>query len=261
MNICNNCGIEVIKRKRYCPICKIIKRKEVANNYAKKNFSSLKDYRKLKEEKIKEYMKEYYSLNKNNLNEVAKINYRKNKKIYSEKWKIYYINNSDQIKKRAKDHLIKIKSDPILNEKFLRKRRIYNKEYRKKNPHVTIIRNQIRHIIESLSSKKTKGTWEELGYNKDEFKVHIELQFISGMSWENIGLIIDKWSIDHKIPISWFKRETPISIVNSLENLQPRWFIDNRKKWNLFSDPISSEFYSICLNYIKEDKLKSIKIL
>ena len=63
--------------------------------------------------------------------------------------------------------------------------------------------------------------------NKD-LKLHLESLFIDGMSWENWG----EWHIDHKIPVSKFDKETPMSIVNNLNNLQPLWALDNLSKSN-----------------------------
>jgi hypothetical protein len=43
------------------------------------------------------------------------------------------------------------------------------------------------------------------------------------MSWDNYG----KWHIDHIVMVSSFEEDTPMNIVNSLENLRPLWAEDN----------------------------------
>ena len=43
-----------------------------------------------------------------------------------------------------------------------------------------------------------------------------------------------EWHIDHIIPISSFKKETPMLRVNSLDNLQPLCAIDNLQKSNKY---------------------------
>ena len=48
------------------------------------------------------------------------------------------------------------------------------------------------------------------------------------MNWENYG----EWHIDHIIPVSKFSKDTPMDVVNALDNLQPLWGIDNLKKGN-----------------------------
>ena len=46
------------------------------------------------------------------------------------------------------------------------------------------------------------------------------------MNWDNHG----EWHLDHIVPVSLFKEDTPANIVNSLENLRPMWSDDNLKK-------------------------------
>jgi len=67
-----------------------------------------------------------------------------------------------------------------------------------------------------------------IGYNSDALKEHIESLFKPGMSWENHG----DWHIDHIFPLSKFDKSTPVSIVNSLDNLTPLWKEENLKKGN-----------------------------
>jgi len=43
------------------------------------------------------------------------------------------------------------------------------------------------------------------------------------MSWENHG----EWHIDHIKMVNDFDKETPMNIVNSLDNLRPLWASDN----------------------------------
>jgi hypothetical protein len=39
------------------------------------------------------------------------------------------------------------------------------------------------------------------------------------MTWDNYG----EWHIDHVKRVSEFDKETPMNIVNALNNLQPLW--------------------------------------
>ena len=72
----------------------------------------------------------------------------------------------------------------------------------------------------------TKGSFEEvIGCTPEELKVHIESQFIDGMSWDNWGVGKGRtmWHVDH------------IEAVNKggnhhYSNLRPLWAIDNRVK-------------------------------
>ena len=67
-----------------------------------------------------------------------------------------------------------------------------------------------------------KSSWiDNVGCTKDEFKAHIESQFVEGMTWDN--WTVDGWHIDHIIPLA--KGGT-----NHYTNLQPLWAIDNLSK-------------------------------
>jgi hypothetical protein len=67
-----------------------------------------------------------------------------------------------------------------------------------------------------------------LGYSADDLKYHLESKFKEGMSWSNWG----EWHIDHITPVSKFDIGTDVSIVNSLDNLQPLWQSENLIKSN-----------------------------
>lgn len=71
-------------------------------------------------------------------------------------------------------------------------------------------------------------TFELLGYSRDDLKVHLERQFLKGMSWDNYG----EWHVDHIVPLSTF----PMSEIDeiracwALSNLRPLWAKDNLSK-------------------------------
>ena len=72
--------------------------------------------------------------------------------------------------------------------------------------------------------KKTKASFETLGYTPKQVKEHIERKFIFGMSWKNYGI---EWDVDHIKPVSWFniKKWGDREMLKcwSLDNLQPRF--------------------------------------
>lgn len=80
-------------------------------------------------------------------------------------------------------------------------------------------------IVYPIKEGKTN---EVLGYSAKELKESIEKKFTNGMTWENWG----KWHIDHIKPVSSFDKSEKMSIINSLDNLQPLWAQDNLKKSN-----------------------------
>lgn len=184
------------------------------------------------------YIKEYYKKNREVILNKEKIRYEDNKSERIEKQKKYNSSKSEEQKKYLKEYRQSNK------EELKQKRKEYNNKNKEKinenrrKRYSERIKNDINFKIKKihrnmlrriLRYEKHKSTSELLGYNSIELKEHIERNFQDGMTWENYG----EWEIDHIIPISLFDLEnTPPSIVNSLDNLQPLWKIDNIKKSN-----------------------------
>lgn len=74
--------------------------------------------------------------------------------------------------------------------------------------------------------KKTSKVFKYLGCSHEELRLHIEKQFLKGMTWENKGL----WHIDHIIPISSAKTIEEVHVLAKYTNLRPLWQKDNREK-------------------------------
>lgn len=89
-------------------------------------------------------------------------------------------------------------------------------------------------LIHRSLRNKTDTTYNLLGYSADDLKVYLENKFKDGMSWDNYGNKKGCWSIDHIKPISKFDKDSTISEINALSNLQPLWHSENcskRNKW------------------------------
>ena len=120
------------------------------------------------------------------------------------------------------------------SENHERGREISRRANRKRlsTPEGKLAANLLSSMHQSLSKgSKNRRHWEDLvGYTVARLKRHLEKQFKPGMTWENKG----KWEIDHKIPVVAFNYERPEDIdfkrCWSLENLQPLWAEENRKK-------------------------------
>ena len=83
----------------------------------------------------------------------------------------------------------------------------------------------------SLTGGKRRKKWEDaVGYTVDELKSHIERQFLSGMSWDNMA----DWHIDHIVPKSSFvyssAEDEDFKACWALTNLRPLWAKDNLSK-------------------------------
>jgi len=92
------------------------------------------------------------------------------------------------------------------------------------------VSNLIRDCIAKRGAYKDASFPKYVDWSVKELKQHLESKFKDGMSWENYG----QWHIDHVIPDSWFKYDSPYSDGFkkswALENLQPLWAKENLKK-------------------------------
>jgi hypothetical protein len=89
------------------------------------------------------------------------------------------------------------------------------------------IRNLVRNTFrKSGHTKPEKRTEEILGCNYDSLKLHLESQFVEGMSWDNRG----EWHIDHKIPLATANTVEELIKLSHYTNLQPLWGEDNIRK-------------------------------
>jgi hypothetical protein len=83
----------------------------------------------------------------------------------------------------------------------------------------------------ALKGGKAGRSWAGfVDYTLEELVVHLERQFLPGMSWDNRS----EWHIDHIVPQSSFRFETPecpgFRTAWSLTNLRPLWAKDNVRK-------------------------------
>jgi len=94
------------------------------------------------------------------------------------------------------------------------------------------IRNLIRISLKRNGFGKNSKSNTILGCSFDEFKLHLESQFKSWMTWDNHGLYngTEKygWDIDHIIPVSTANSEIEILKLNHYTNLQPLCSYINR---------------------------------
>ena len=90
------------------------------------------------------------------------------------------------------------------------------------------IRCLITNSITRQGYTKKSKTYNILGCSFEEFKEHIEKQFLEGMSWENRNL----WHLDHIYPVSKAIDEHHLIELNHYTNFQPLWAEDNIKKGN-----------------------------
>lgn len=192
-----------------CKVCR--------NKKSSEYFSSNK-------EKCIESSKRWTKANKNRVNELKKIRRLKNKGTdKQEKQKTY---SKDEIKRRYRKNM--------LNESWLKNRRIKRAVYEKKRRLNLLkrIENQIRcrTALALIGKVKLHKYQEYIGCSTEQLKSYLESKFQPGMGWHNWGR--DGWHIDHIIPISSFDLNDTDQFKKAFHytNLQPLWAEDNLKK-------------------------------
>ena len=121
----------------------------------------------------------------------------------------------------------------------------YQAEYRKANSEVRRWRDLAYNTAKRMDLYKKEATHKMLRYSPQELKEHLDSL---GMNWNTD-------SIDHRIPLSWFKEGTPIHIVNDLRNLQPLPFEENVAKRDTYASEVPEDYLAEVSPYLKEDKL------
>ena len=127
---------------------------------------------------------------------------------------IYYLNNKERLVAR--------------NVERQRERYAESPEYKAS----VACRNMLKRVLRECKTTKRGGSYEMLGYTRDQLMSHISNLFTGDMSWDNYG----KWHIDHIKPVSkWLDEGVQCpSIINAISNLQPLWAVDNLSKSNKF---------------------------
>lgn len=209
-------------KKDVCVKCGI----ERQNSEFVKNTNCCKECKSL-------YIKEYYENNK--LAWVDYVNKSNKSPERKKKQKEYVENNKDKIKEYQRRYREENKENIKLKRKEYNKIRNIRHKERYKNDIKYKVSKIHRSILKSFLTRMKMGpkkdtTSKVLGYSYSELKEHIESLFLEGMNWDNHG----EWHIDHIKPISAFNVDDDPSVVNSLENLQPLWGIDNMIKSNKY---------------------------
>jgi hypothetical protein len=147
----------------------------------------------------------------------------------------YRSNNKEKLKEMRKEH----------DKKYIRnnlpKVREWNRNNKRKyrqEPAFKFMDSVSTHVWMILkrqgSSKNGESVLQHLPYTKKELEQHLVSQFTEGMTLDNYGL--DGWHIDHIIPQSkllYDSMDHPnFQKCWALENLQPLWAADNRRKGN-----------------------------
>ena len=105
------------------------------------------------------------------------------------------------------------------------------------------VRSFFRSCLKRLHNDDSIELYKELGFTKKEF-------------YDKFPIIPKGYDIDHCIPLSWFIKDTPISISCSLHNLQLLTKEENSLKNNKFyHEPSDIEYFKKCVKYIDKKYL------
>ena len=166
--------------------------------------------------------KKYRSNNLEKSKDVSKAWRINNPKYYIK----YYCDNKEKwLKRTAKYVATKYKTDPLF-----RIQRILSTQ-----------------VWSYLSGKdKSQRTMQLIGYTAEELVIRL-------------GERQPGFDLDHKIPVTWFKENTPLNLIWDLNNLQ---WIDTKKnqsKGNRFPHPVPKEYLQLAILHIKDEYLTFIK--
>ena len=109
-------------------------------------------------------------------------------------------------------------------------------KYCRKNTIENSLRARIGMAISSAKATKSSNTEELLGCSIERARLHLESQFVDGMSWGNHG----EWHIDHRRPCSSFdlKNSEEQRMCFHHTNLQPLWSSENLSKGSHFNEDL-----------------------
>ena len=123
--------------------------------------------------------------------------------------------------------------DNLSDEAIVREQNLSRARYKRMREDIS---RKLKVDLRCRLNRALKGNYKagsavrDLGCSVEEFKAHLESQFLPGMSWNNHT--IGGWHIDHIEPLSKFN----LSDIEELKqachysNLQPLWAKDNLKK-------------------------------
>jgi hypothetical protein len=145
--------------------------------------------------------------------------------------RLQYQANRDVIraKARAKAPLPKPKPPVMTAEQTRARVAAYKRRRRYEDPVFRLRSNIGTAIANALAARgltKRNTTAEIVGCSFVQLRLHIEQQFLPGMSWLNREL----WHIDHIVPQCLARTEQQVIMLNHHTNLRPLWSIDNQHK-------------------------------
>ena len=167
------------------------------------------------------YSLEYDKKNKDSKREYNKKYYQEDIVAQRERVRKYYKNNKE--------------SRSIYNKKWHKENRVWMSEYNRKkyrnDPNFRILTNMRNRLNHALNGElKQESAKKLLGCTVEYALIHLESQFVEGMTWGNHGY--RGWHVDHIIPCASYDMTDPEQQRQCFHytNLQPLWAEDNLRK-------------------------------
>lgn len=183
----------------------------------------------------------YYSQNKETVIERTSKYGKEYMKVYRVQNKEYLQNYLRQYREANSDYYKKYNQQYYVdNKEYFNE---YQKEWQKINIHSTKWRSLLSETVKRLGQRKESSASNLLKYSALDLKKHLD----------SLGMVWDYHQIDHKVPVTWFKEDTPPHIVNDLRNLQPLSPEENQSKGNRFSSNISENYLEIITPFLKNN--------
>jgi len=152
----------------------------------------------------------------------------------------YYNENIDEIAEKSKIYRLKNKISILEAQyKWINNKLATDNFYKFK----TNVRKLFYENFKNSGYRKKTKTDRLLNCSFEEFKIHIESQFLSWMSWDNFGNACGanpdyncSWDLDHIVPLSLATTEEEVYLLCHWSNFQPLCSRVNRfeKKDKLF---------------------------
>jgi hypothetical protein len=226
---CVDCGRAIEKtspRKKLCQAC--AKARKAAQDLA---------YASTRRAAIAEKSRRWYAENTERANARAKAYRDLNAESLRAKDNASYADNPEPSKRRAKNWYAKNRETVLArmrSEDGRKKSREGMAKRLASDPSFKLHSNFSRAVRASISDKKNRK-WEDiLGYSTEALVLHLERQFLPGMTWDNHGKGHGKWHIDHILPQAMFSFRTSecpdFKFCWALTNLRPLWSRDNISK-------------------------------
>lgn len=144
--------------------------------------------------------------------------------------KQHRLDNIKHYKKKARERYLKEKEAGLHRKK-------YNEDPLHKLK--CNIREHVRQAVKYSNVAKEHPSIKYLGCSVEEFKAHIESQFVEGMSWDNHSRGEECWHLDHIKPLATLKDISDIDALKEIchyTNYQPLWEKDNLTKQDKYEE-------------------------